>query len=64
MVEGVECGAAFVDCLAHGPLEEGEEQVVFALEVQVHGAGGDIGARIRAARYANVLQTLGGARPR
>ena len=27
-------------------------------------AGGDIGARIRAARYANVLQTLGGARPR
>ncbi len=44
VVERVEGGAAVADGVVHGAFEEGEQEVVFALEVEVDGAGGDVGA--------------------
>ena len=43
VVECFQCGAALGDRVVHRPFEEREEQIVFALEVQVDRSGGDIG---------------------
>ena len=43
IVDAGERGAALGDRLAHRPLEERDEQVVLAAEVEIDGAGGHAG---------------------
>ena len=43
IVDAGERGAAFGERLAHRALEDRDEQVVLAAEVEVDGAGGDAG---------------------
>ena len=43
MLEAGDAAAAVGDGLLHRALEDGDQQVVLAAEVQVHGSGGDAG---------------------
>jgi hypothetical protein len=56
VAQGRHAGAAIRNRLAHRPLEDGDEQVVLAAEIQVHGAGGDAGG-------AGDVGDLGGEEP-
>ena len=43
MLESGNAAAPLSDRLLHRPLEDGDQQVVLAAEVQIHGSGGDAG---------------------